>query len=92
MPYDKPLPPIRKLQKLAEWSGPFPMKCYRILIGANLYNFDADTIEFLKLFPHDGIFLSREDFVQRCELLEEHIRAENARLSKQTYILQTHAT
>jgi hypothetical protein len=73
--YDKPLPSIRKLKKLAEWDGPFPMKSYRVIIGANRYGFDDDTLNFLDLFPHDTVFQSRGDFIERCEKLEATIRA-----------------
>lgn len=76
MQYDKPLPPIRKLKKLAEWDGPFPMKSYRLVIGASRYGFDDDTIWFLEQFPHDAVFKSRSDFLERCEQMEATIRAE----------------
>ena len=72
---DTSLPSIRKLKKLAEWDGPFPMKSYRIVIGADRFGFDEDTIQFLKRFPHNTIFASRDDFLQRCQNLQETIRA-----------------
>jgi len=72
---DMSLPSIRKLKKLAEWDGPFPMKSYRIVIGADRFGFDEDTMEFLKRFPHNTIFASRDDFLQRCQDLREAIRA-----------------
>ncbi len=76
MTYDKPLPAIRQLKKLAEWDGPFPMKGYRMVIGADRYGFDNNTITFLELFPHDEVFRSRSDFIKRCEALESLIRSE----------------
>jgi hypothetical protein len=75
MKYNKPLPSIRKLKKLTEWDGPFPMKSYRVVIGANRYGFDQDTISFLELFPHETVFHTRDDFIERCEKLEAIIRA-----------------
>lgn len=78
MKYDKPLPSIRKLKKLTEWDGPFPMKSYRVIIGANRYGFDEDTISFLELFPHDAVFKTRNDFIERCEKLEATILAKKA--------------
>ena len=75
MQYNKPLPSIRKLKKLAEWDGPFPMKSYRVIVGADRYGFDDDTIGFLKLFPHNTVFKSRSDFLARCEKLQTMIRA-----------------
>lgn len=75
MNYEKPLPSIRKLKKLAEWDGPFPMKSYRLIVGANRYGFDDDTILFLQLFPHDDVFKSRSDFLDRCEQMAALIRA-----------------
>ena len=77
MLYNRPLPPIRDLKKLATWDGPFPMKGYRAVIGADRYGFDDDTIRFLQLFPHDAVFQNRDDFLQRCEELEGLIREED---------------
>lgn len=74
--YDRPLPPIRKLRKLASWDGPFPMKSYRMVTSANRFGFDEDTIAFLKLFPHDEVFQSRDDFLERCRDLKIFIRSE----------------
>ncbi len=84
MQYDKPLPSIRKLKKLVEWDGPFPMKSYRVVIGANRYGFDEGTIRFLELFPHDTIFQSRVDFLGRCEALAATIRDQQAETRRVT--------
>ena len=78
MTYDRPLPPMRNLKKLATWDGPFPMKGYRMVIGANRYGFDDDTIHFLQLFPHDAVFRSRDDFLKRCQDLELFIVQEGS--------------
>lgn len=84
MQYDKPLPSIRKLKKLIEWDGPFPMKSYRVVIGANRYGFDEDTISFLELFPHDTVFQNRNDFLDRCVELESSIRDQQAERKRVT--------
>jgi hypothetical protein len=76
MTYTGQLPSLSKLRKLAEWDGPFPMKSYRIVIGAERYGFDTSVIQFLQLFPHDEVFRSRNDFLQRCQNLETIIRSE----------------
>lgn len=75
MQYDQPLPSIRKLKKLAEWDGPFPMKSYRLIISADRYGFDDDIIWFLKLFPHDEVFQTRSDFLEHCKTLTASIQA-----------------
>lgn len=79
MQYSNPLPSIRKLNRLAEWDGPFPMKGSRIIIGAERYGFDDDTIRFLKLFPDDTVFRSRDDFQDRCKKLQTLIRKKRER-------------
>lgn len=76
MMYNRTLPSMHNLKKLADWDGPFPMKGYRIVIGADRYGFDDDTIHFLKLFPHDAVFRDRDDFLRLCEELEILIRSE----------------
>jgi hypothetical protein len=76
MRYENQLPPIRKLKRLAEWDGPFPIKSYRLVLGARRFGFDDDTIRFLRLFPHDSVFNSRDDFIYSCEMLESSIQAD----------------
>jgi len=75
MTYDGPLPTIRRLKKLAEWSGPFPMKSHHMVIDAERFRFDSTTIQFLQLFPHDEVFENRTDFLCHCASLETTIRA-----------------
>ena len=75
MTYDGPLPAIRRLKKLAEWSGPFPMKSHTMVIGAERFGFDESTVEFLRLFSPDTVFQDRKDFLCKCASLETTIRA-----------------
>ena len=76
MRYTRPLPSMRSLKKLATWDGPFPMKSYRMMVGANRYCFGSDMAAFLELFPHDEVFRSRDDFLVKCQELELMIRCE----------------
>lgn len=70
------LPPMRSLRKLAMWDGPFPMKSRRLVMAAERFGFGDDMITFLKLFPRDEVFRSRDEFLERCELLETIIFSE----------------
>lgn len=76
MTYDKHLPSMRKLKRLADIDGPFPIKNHFIVLAARRFNFDEDVIDFLNLFPRDEIFKSRIDFIERCEELEALISSE----------------
>lgn len=76
MTYDKRLPSMRKLKKLADLDGPFPIKNHYIVLAAQRFKFDEEVIDFLNLFPRDEIFKSRSDFVERCEELETLISSE----------------
>ena len=76
MTYDRRLPSMRSLKKLASWDGPFPMKGSRIVLGARRYGFDDDVVEFLKLFSRDDVFHSRDDFLKQCQALQTIIREE----------------
>jgi hypothetical protein len=78
MTYDRPLPSIRQLKKLAEWDGPFPLKSYRMVISAERYGFDENLIQFLQLFPHNTVFQNRDDFVEQCQDLETQLRPKEA--------------
>jgi hypothetical protein len=75
MNYNGPLPSIRRLKKLAEWGGPFPMKGRTMMISAERFGFDIATIQFLQLFPDNGVFRNRDDFLCQCASLETTIRA-----------------
>lgn len=78
MAYARPLPSIRSLGKLASWDGPFPMKAYRMVVGADHYGFGEDMLAFLALFPHDMIFHDRHEFLERCKELESSIALERS--------------
>ena len=76
MAYRGHLPSMRKLKKLADMDGPFPIKNHYIVLAAHRFKFDDDVIQFLNLFPRDEVFHSRMDFIERCEELEELIESE----------------
>lgn len=76
MVYNRPLPSMRSLRQLASWNGPFPVKGYRLVIAADRYGFGSNMQAFLKLFPHDEVFHSRDDFLERCRDLEILIYSE----------------
>jgi len=74
--YYKPLPSIRSIRQLAELDGPFPMHCQHIVSAAERFWFGDSMISFLKLFPPDEPFQTRDEFVERCKQLELLIREE----------------
>lgn len=67
-------PHIDNILWLTKVSGPYPVSCEDIQLTAEAWNFSNNTIEFLKLFPKDEIFNSREDFLNRYEKLEALVR------------------
>lgn len=68
------LPFIRTLRTLANMDGPFPMQSRRIVAAAERLWFGGNVIAFLRLFPPDEVFRSRDDFIERCRQLERCIR------------------
>lgn len=70
MIYYGTLPPLRSLEKLAWWIGPFPIKSRHVLLGAERFGFNNNVISFLGLFPPDEVFQTRNDFLNRCQTLE----------------------
>lgn len=78
MIYFKPLPRIDNIRWLARLAEPYPAMRQAILETAELWNFSDNTLEFLRLFPPDEEFPSREDFLLRCEELEMLIREERS--------------
>ena len=87
MTYDQPLPSMRSLRKLASWDGPFPMKSYHMILGAQRYGFGSDMIGLLRQFPHDDVFRSRDDFINRCKELEIRIQSDRAPISSRRKFL-----
>lgn len=75
MAYDIPLPSTRKLRQLAEWGGPFPIKNRHLMLAAERFNLGEKVIKFLTLFPKDTIFVSREDFLYQCNVIEQYLHA-----------------
>lgn len=76
MVYTKALPRITKLQRLAEQSEPFPKTVKSIVRIAIKQNFNKALIDFLRQFPSDEVFETKNDFIQRCEVVEMMIRYE----------------
>lgn len=76
MIYFKPLPHIDNVRWLAKLAGPYPATRQNILETAEVWNFSDNTMDFLRLFPEDETFASRDDFLLRYEELEMLIREE----------------
>lgn len=70
MAFNKKLPAIRTLRSLAEIDGPFPVKNRHVILVAQRFWFDDNVIDFLKLFPPETVFHSRDEFMERCRQLE----------------------
>ena len=89
MIYTRPLPSMRSLKQLASSDGPFPTKSYHMVVSAEQSGFGADMLAFLNLFPHDEAFLSREDFLQKCQELEIAIYSERELPVKELHSLRS---
>jgi hypothetical protein len=74
--YKKPIPNITRLQEFAKRTGPFPTSAALMAINAKALSTDHDIVEFINQFYPDVTFLSREDFVTRCQDLGMLIREE----------------
>jgi hypothetical protein len=70
MMHKEKLPSIRTLRYLADIDGPFPIKNRHVILAAQRFWFNDNVIEFLKLFPPDTVFYSRDEFIERCKQLE----------------------
>ncbi len=70
------LPSLRTLRNLADMDGPFPLHTKHIILAAERFWFRDNVIAFLRLFPPDEVFYSREDFVVRCAQLERYLCSE----------------
>lgn len=70
MVFRQRLPSIRTLRQLAEIDGPFPAKNRHAMLAAERFWFGENVIAFLKLFPPNEVFHSRDDFIDRCKELE----------------------
>jgi len=67
---------MRSLKHLAEICGPFPIKNRRLLLSAERFGFNGRVIEFLRLFPANQVFHSRDSFLKSCDELGTLIRDE----------------
>ena len=74
--FKRKLPAIHTLRDLAELDGPFPTTNRHVILAAERFWFSDDVIAFLKLFPSEEVFRSREDFIERCKQLELFVREE----------------
>lgn len=76
MVYTKRLPRIDSIERLARVAGPFPVRAGRVLQRAKSFNFGKSTLDFLRQFPSDEVFESRNDLLTRCEELGILLREE----------------
>lgn len=67
-PFDKTLPKMEVIRRIAGAAKQYPVSAQTMVNIARQQNLDADTIDFLKLFPGPGSadFKSEEDFIIRC--------------------------
>ncbi len=77
MVYNKKLPPVRQLLSLAQHTR-FPATRAAAVQVANGLGSPQTVIDFLKLFPSEETFASRDEFMTRCEELELLIGQERA--------------
>jgi hypothetical protein len=59
---------------LSEICGPFPIKNRQLLLAAERFGFSGRVVEFLRLFPANEVFHSRDGFLESCDKLEALIR------------------
>lgn len=67
MAYNSYFPSKRTLRRLADATGPFPIKCRHMILAAERLAFSSRVIGLLELFDPDEIFRNREDFMRRCK-------------------------
>lgn len=70
------LPTMHALRHLAVVEGSFPAKAGRVLAAGKKAWCDQNVIDFIRLFPADEVFISRNDFLERCAHLLFLLRAE----------------
>lgn len=75
MKYNKQLPPVRNLLTIAK-DVHFPASRQEVEDIARSWGFTSVMTDFLDLFPADEIFISKVDFMTRCEELEMLINQE----------------
>jgi len=66
MIYNTSFPRIDNLLWLAKLARPYPITAGSVLALAKLWNFTPSTQAFLRQFPADTVFLSGNDFLDRC--------------------------
>jgi len=79
MIYTKKLPQIKGLQQLAEdidVTEDYPISGLGVLQFAEHRGYGDEVLNFLMLFSKKIIFISRNDFLQHCSLLEKLLREE----------------
>lgn len=72
----KSMPRIDNILWLSKLSRPYPATSGDILELAKKWGFSGSTIDFLELFRADEVFKSSNNFLTRCEELEQSIHAE----------------
>jgi hypothetical protein len=83
-------PHIDNILWLSKVAGPYPASREDIEQAAVDWLFSNATLDFLNLFSPTEIFMSREDFVKRCEELEKTLRTKS-RQSITPDLIQTQA-
>lgn len=68
------IPHIDNLTWLSKVAGPYPASRQDIEEAAIDWHFSNLSIDFIRLFSSNEIFMSREDFMARCEELESQLR------------------
>ncbi len=67
-------PRIEKIVWLKQLSKPFPKTADNILHVAKIWDFDKNTVDFLKLFPKSMLFKNEEEFLQKCDKLQHFVK------------------
>lgn len=75
MTYEKKLPPVRQILKLANMVE-FPATCLEVFKTAKRQGFSKNMLDFLSLYKNTNKFSSKAEFITRCEVLEMMINQE----------------
>lgn len=79
-------PALRHLLSLAQ-DTQFPATAEEIGFTAHRWRFPKEVIDFIELFYPDELFLSRTDFMLRCEELELEAKSDKMPLgSRRHYV------
>ena len=70
MQYVKRMPAIKELRELAREINAYPITGLGIAQYAEHLGYDGETVDFVKLFSRNMVFVNQADFVDHCALLE----------------------